>query len=367
MKKLFLIIGICLLSVLDAEAQTVYGSKWVFGLDYSHPFYYMSDVQEQSGKNYGLSYSLRKDFWEFFGFRVKADHLVINGDNRFYRAITKTNINSISGEFIIIPFPCWPVVPYFIMGGGGSHFYISRPSDSGIEENNVAAKANGGLGIELLNFDPVMIKAEAQYNHTLTDDLDGAAGYDDYKNDSYLTANLGVNIYVFKGETTDFCNPQPEGIREAPQPQYTINRDYYSADFIKQGMIHSRPEMFTFEDIEIPVDKKWTLSDIYFDYDKSVLRPEAFGILKQTLYILESRPNISLEIAGYSDATGNAKHNLQLSQERADAVKTYLVEHGISSDRLTSVGYGSKNPLGSNKTPEGRKLNRRIELKIIKE
>jgi outer membrane protein OmpA-like peptidoglycan-associated protein len=327
----------------------------------------MSDVQEQSGRNYGLSYSLRKDFWEFFGFRVKADHLVINGDNRFRQAITKTNINSISGEFIIIPFPCWPVVPYIIMGGGGSHFYISQPSDGDIDKNNFVPKANGGLGIELLNFDPVMIKAEAQYNHTLTDDLDGAAGYDDNKNDSYITANLGVNIYVFKGDVTDFCNPKPEGVREAPKPQYEINRDYYSADFLKEGIIPSSPAMFTFEDIKIPDGKMWTLSDIYFDYDKSILRPEAFGILKYTLYILESHPNISLEIAGYSDASGNKKHNVLLSQERADAVKNYLIEHGISADRLTSIGYGSKNPIGSNKTPEGRKLNRRIELKIVKE
>ncbi len=353
---------------MKAEAQTLYESKWIFGLDYSHPFYLQTDVNAQNEKNYGFSYSLRKDFWEFFGFRVKADHLMFNAKNKFSSDITKSQVNAFTAEFIVIPFPCWSVTPYLIMGGGGAHYYLTHPSSPGLEKNNFAVKANGGVGIELLNFDPVMIKLEGQYNHVFADDLDGAKNFDAYDYDSYITANLGVNIYVWKGEVSDFCNPEPEGIREAPpQPQKQVNRDYYGADFYTEGLIPSGDAMFTYDDIEIPAEKMWTFSDIYFDYDKSDLRPEAFGILKSILYILDTHPNISLEIGGHSDATGKAERNKELSQLRADAVKDYLVKHGIAPERLTAVGYGSSKPIGSNKTPEGRKLNRRIELKIVKE
>jgi len=77
-------------------------------------------------------------------------------------------------------------------------------------------------------------------------------------------------------------------------------------------------------------------------------------------------PGHVLEIAGYTDSSGNPEHNVTLSQKRAEAVRDALIEDGVNPDMLVAKGYGSANPIASNDTPAGREKNRRIEYHIIK-
>jgi outer membrane protein OmpA-like peptidoglycan-associated protein len=72
-----------------------------------------------------------------------------------------------------------------------------------------------------------------------------------------------------------------------------------------------------------------------------------------------------MEIGGYTDSTGTEQYNMALSEKRALSVVNYLIKRGISSDRLKYKGYGNNSPLGDNVSPEGRKLNRRTEAKIV--
>lgn len=78
-------------------------------------------------------------------------------------------------------------------------------------------------------------------------------------------------------------------------------------------------------------------------------------------------PKLKVEIAGHTDNVGDDAHNMKLSQHRANAVRDYVFSKGISHDRVISKGYGETNPTSSNATEEGRKLNRRIEVKVISE
>jgi OOP family OmpA-OmpF porin len=71
-------------------------------------------------------------------------------------------------------------------------------------------------------------------------------------------------------------------------------------------------------------------------------------------------------IEGHTDSTGSLETNMRLSKERAAAIKSYLIENGISASRLESEGFGPNQPVGSNKTAAGRKQNRRTEVKVIK-
>jgi OOP family OmpA-OmpF porin len=73
-------------------------------------------------------------------------------------------------------------------------------------------------------------------------------------------------------------------------------------------------------------------------------------------------PSIKLEVSGYTDSRGKKASNLALSKKRAEAVKAYLVKHGVAAHRITAVGHGATDQFGDNKTEEGRAANRRVEI-----
>ncbi|MCK9254560.1 MAG: OmpA family protein [Bacteroidales bacterium] len=107
------------------------------------------------------------------------------------------------------------------------------------------------------------------------------------------------------------------------------------------------------------------LKNIFFDYDKATLRPESFAELNRVIAILDKQANLKIEISGHTDNKGSAEYNKNLSKARAKTVVDYLIEKGISKDRLTYEGYAFEKPIASNDTDEGRQMNRRVEFKVI--
>jgi outer membrane protein OmpA-like peptidoglycan-associated protein len=122
--------------------------------------------------------------------------------------------------------------------------------------------------------------------------------------------------------------------------------------------------------IPIVVGAKITLNNIFFDFDKSTLRPLSNVELKNLVTLLKSNPNLKVEISGHTDSKGDAAYNQKLSEERAQAVVDNLAAAGIDPARMKAAGYGKTQPVSANKkasgkdNPEGRQLNRRVELKI---
>lgn len=114
------------------------------------------------------------------------------------------------------------------------------------------------------------------------------------------------------------------------------------------------------------VDKKLSFSaTLLFEVDRSELKPEASKELNMLVAALKQNPPIRLEIGGHTDNTGSTSHNQQLSEQRADAVRRYLVGKGVSQDRLLIKGYGATVPIADNQNEEGRAANRRVECKVL--
>lgn len=104
---------------------------------------------------------------------------------------------------------------------------------------------------------------------------------------------------------------------------------------------------------------------IYFEMDDAQISDEAHPTLNKILYLLINFPSLQLEVGAHTDNTGNPSYNLILSRKRAKSVIEYMVNHNINPARLIGVGYGSEVPIGSNETDSGRKLNRRVEFKVV--
>ncbi|MCX7980247.1 MAG: OmpA family protein [Bacteroidia bacterium] len=107
------------------------------------------------------------------------------------------------------------------------------------------------------------------------------------------------------------------------------------------------------------------LRNIFFDFDKATLRPESKAELERVYQLLVENPRLKIRIAGHTDSMGSDEYNQKLSENRARAVYEYLIQRGISADRLSYIGYGESKPVDTNETDEGRQNNRRVELEIL--
>lgn len=105
-------------------------------------------------------------------------------------------------------------------------------------------------------------------------------------------------------------------------------------------------------------------SSITFASDKYNVVPEFYPALDTAAALLRKYSATNIDVNGYTDSTGSDAHNLKLSQQRANSVAGYLIQQGVSPQRIMPVGYGEANPVATNSTKEGRAENRRVEIKI---
>lgn len=139
-------------------------------------------------------------------------------------------------------------------------------------------------------------------------------------------------------------------------------RNYTEASVVNQKDIILQPIKVSLLEAETTI----VLNNVFFDVDKFVLKEESYAELSRIVKLLAERPDMKIEIAGHTDATGAENYNLKLSRQRAVAVTTYIEQKGITKDRVKVSFYGEGSPLQSNATEEGRKMNRRVEFKILK-
>ena len=152
------------------------------------------------------------------------------------------------------------------------------------------------------------------------------------------------------------------------KPGYTSTRASVSTMEIKRSDPDDTVMVTIYMD---SIRNSFSVSNIYYDYDKATLRPESVASLDSVVHFLTDNPSITVEIYSYTDSKGGEEYNMALSQRRAQSVLDYLEKNGIDRTRLTAKGFGSKNAAAPNTVdgrkdnPEGRQLNRRTEFRII--
>jgi len=110
----------------------------------------------------------------------------------------------------------------------------------------------------------------------------------------------------------------------------------------------------------------WIVKGLLFDFNKADIKPQYFKCLDDVITVLKANPGLRIEIQGHTDSIGSAAYNMKLSERRAQAVADYFAKHGIAANRMTVKGYGFTRPVAPNDTPEGRALNRRVQLKPMR-
>ena len=105
---------------------------------------------------------------------------------------------------------------------------------------------------------------------------------------------------------------------------------------------------------------------VFFDHGMSTIAKQSFPLLDDVASVFNANPQVlSVEVGGHTDPTGTEEKNLRLSQRRAEAVRAYLIDAGVEASRVTAKGYGSSQPIDTNRTEEGRSKNRRVEFVIV--
>lgn len=178
-----------------------------------------------------------------------------------------------------------------------------------------------------------------------------------------LLLGLGAGImYYLKN-----CNTEPAKVEmAAPAPAPAVAEPAVAAPKVSLPAGTEEAAMLAFIESKDAVDKaKWfNFPEIMFDVNKATIKPESAAKLDNVLAILKAYPAVHLKIGGYTDADGDDKKNLKLSDDRAKACMAWLVEKGVDAARLEAEGYGEANPVAANDTPENKAKNRRISFSV---
>ena len=277
-------------------------------------------------------------------------------------------------------------------GMGKSDIFLSR-----LEDGKWLTPMNLGYPINTdgdeWNF---VVDSKGENAYMASDRLDGYGGMDIYTFPLYNKARPRTTSYV-KGivtdkETGEYLYSEVElydiesGDRiatthsDSRKGEFLIsipsNRDYafevrakgyllYSESFALKQSSLLKPKVLKIELEKIKSGRSVVINNVFFDTDKSMLKPESNAELKVLAQFLRDNADVRIEIGGHTDNTGSEERNRELSRNRAKSVYDFLVQSGIDAARLSFKGYASSKPIADNNTEEGRAKNRRTEFKVL--
>lgn len=379
------------------DRYPVYANSWEYGFGFLYPRFAGTDELGQEFGYGGYAY-ISKKFNEYTSIRLKPSYAHMPGSQK------GQSTDMINGQIDVLYkfLPYEPVTPYIGLGGSLYGYAVNKPTTLSIKDGEwqLDYGFNLILGADWKLFDESWsLTTEVAYNTVSHDRLDGlidmsspVGGFLGGPYDSYMTFSAGFNLYLDRGDKATGI-PVYDGLKIA-KDQDLVSKDDKGKDKDKDPAKDDKPsgnyEPVDYAKIEEivkkyqsdPIDynkiedmiqkysgkdqtRSWVLYGVNFDFNSAKLRPESYPILNHAAQILVSNPGMMIEIGGHTDAVGSESNNQPLSERRAEAVKTYLIERGVDGARLTTRGYGSSVPVADNGTAEGRAMNRRVEFKVL--
>lgn len=279
----------------------------------------------------------------------------------------------LNGRYVFTPENDWRP---FIMGGVG----LLNHSAPGSGGTNEAYNLGGGVE-KTINSHGTKFRLEARYR--LDADDESIAAEDDFEDWLWM---MGLTVPLGKKPEPPPPPPSPEpanvdsdgdGVLDrddrCPGTPAGVDVDRYGCekDSDEDGVPDSRdkcPDTRRGAVVDRDGCERQVVIDlegVHFAFDKATLTPDSRATLDAAVKILKDHRQLQVEVAGHTDAIGTESYNMDLSKRRARVVYEYLIDNGISADRLQTNGYGESKPIASNDTEEGRAQNRRTELVIL--
>jgi len=264
--------------------------------------------------------------------------------------------------------PAGPVIPFLIAGWGQAtmepdhalSFINSRAVNVESKEKRNLAVFGAGLEVPVLS--NIALRFEAIDHYISRDFIDNDV-YGDNKTHNW---EFGAGVTLLFGGRTEADEPTPARVAmPEPKPVEKVIVPVAEPEVVeKVKTIASEPK---FEEKVVIL----AFEDVHFDFDKATLTEEARTILKRSVQLLKENPKTKVRVAGYTSASGAKDYNQKLSERRAKAVEEYLISEGIvTPDRLTTIGFGEKNPAEYEAAPKdlyskAAKANMRVLFEII--
>ena len=334
----------CLGVFSSAESDDIVDQRW-----YISP--YGSFIQAGGDRNseagWGGGMGIGKILNEHFNIELKG----------FYQGYDSANKNGrwdISGGSTDIQ--------YFISRGTFSPYTvigIGAINSNHNEYNGVGFIGEAGAGVTYEMSDNFLVRSDVRYRYNNNIGANLQQGTNEFND---LVVNMGF-VVPFGVKPKHVVAASPAPVQEATSVVQAKTTDCSTLDSDHDGINDCTDKCpNTPAGAHINFNGCWTV-DVKFDHDKAIIKPIYFSNLNSASEIIKNNPNLIIEVQGHTSKTGTLKHNIKLSENRAIAVKKYLV-HDTHSPHLTTQGYGWSRPIDTNDTEEGRSNNRRVQLEI---
>jgi OmpA-OmpF porin, OOP family len=250
--------------------------------------------------------------------------------------------------------PDWDA--FFTLDAGGEYAYLTTSLGTYGESDIIRVKL-----LEREKPDPVVLVSGNVYNQKTKQPLSASLIYETLP-DGTEAGNAVSNATdgAFK-----IVLPYDKNylIRASADHFFAQSENLNLDSLVKAGYKEIHKDLYL---VPIEVGQVVRLNNVFFDFDKSSLRPESFVELDRVVKLLSENPAIEIEMSAHTDNRGSDEYNFKLSDNRARSVMEYIISKGIAASRIISQGYGETKPQVPNDTDENRQLNRRVEFKILK-